>query len=288
VTTINGKYLYKPNSTVSPKLITGKAYTVWYSSTGDCFFIKASATGNTISSHVLAGDGFSTDYDIDQIGTMPINGELNNSLNCGESFNIPLGYTEGGTITANSLASQTVATATSNKILNGETAWISGIKITGNIPSKTAQNYKPTTTNQVISSGQYISEPQIILGYNDLISENIVKDKIIGDVVGNVIPALTYTGSCVTTITAGNYTTTADLSSLIPLNLDFLIIRAPNAPVYYIKSDSVVFRYNTGSTPQRWEIISVPTDWSIFPIAYETYSATLKISSCTYIGYKFT
>jgi hypothetical protein len=70
-TTINGKPLYKPGTTTAPTLIKDKAYTVWYNSASSCFFIKASADGNTIASHVLAGDGFSNDTDTGLIGTMP-------------------------------------------------------------------------------------------------------------------------------------------------------------------------------------------------------------------------
>lgn len=69
-TTINGKSLYKPNTTTAPTLIAGKAYTVWYNATSNCFFIKASAEGNTVASHVLAGDKFSTDVDTGLVGTM--------------------------------------------------------------------------------------------------------------------------------------------------------------------------------------------------------------------------
>ncbi len=65
-------------------------------------------------------------------GTMSNNGALNSSLNCGQSYTVPAGYTSGGKITANSLASQTVATATANNISNGVTAWVNGVKITGN------------------------------------------------------------------------------------------------------------------------------------------------------------
>jgi hypothetical protein len=42
-TTINAKNLYRPNTTIAPNLISGKAYTVWYNQSQDCFFIKASA-----------------------------------------------------------------------------------------------------------------------------------------------------------------------------------------------------------------------------------------------------
>lgn len=70
-TTINGKPLYKPGTTTAPTLIAGKAYTIWYNATSNCFFIKASAEGNTIASHVLAGDIFSTEDIIGGVGIMP-------------------------------------------------------------------------------------------------------------------------------------------------------------------------------------------------------------------------
>ncbi len=73
-TTINAKPLYKPNTTTAPTLIAGKAYTVWYNVAGTCFFIKASAEGNAVAGHVLAGDLFSNDTDTGITGTMPNNG----------------------------------------------------------------------------------------------------------------------------------------------------------------------------------------------------------------------
>ncbi len=60
-TTINGKSLYKPNTTTAPTLIAGKAYTVWYSASNDCFFIKASAEGDAVAGDVLAGKTGFTD-----------------------------------------------------------------------------------------------------------------------------------------------------------------------------------------------------------------------------------
>ena len=44
---------------------------------------------------------------------------------------IPVGYTSGGSITANNLASQTGATATAAQILAGKTAWVNGNRLTG-------------------------------------------------------------------------------------------------------------------------------------------------------------
>lgn len=66
-------------------------------------------------------------------GSMANNGAVTPSaLNAGGSYTIPAGYHNGsGKVTANSLASQTSATATAATILSGYTAWVNGNKITG-------------------------------------------------------------------------------------------------------------------------------------------------------------
>ncbi|URN85886.1 hypothetical protein [Acetobacterium wieringae] len=74
-TTINAKPLYKPGTTTAPKLVAGKAATVWYNAIGDCFFIKASAEGTATAGDVLAGQTFSNDDDIGLIGTLALTGD---------------------------------------------------------------------------------------------------------------------------------------------------------------------------------------------------------------------
>lgn len=70
-------------------------------------------------------------------GSMANRGAVTSTLNCGNSYTIPAGYHNGsGRVTANSLASQTPATATAAQILSGYTAWVNGSKLTG-----TAANY---------------------------------------------------------------------------------------------------------------------------------------------------
>lgn len=72
-------------------------------------------------------------------GTMPNNGAVSSALNCGASYTIPAGYHNGsGKITANSLASQTSATAAGGDILSGKTAWVNGSQITGSMPNQGA------------------------------------------------------------------------------------------------------------------------------------------------------
>lgn len=65
-------------------------------------------------------------------GTMANRGAVSQALNAGGSYTIPAGYHNGnGKITANSLASQTSATATAADIASGKTAWVNGSKLTG-------------------------------------------------------------------------------------------------------------------------------------------------------------
>ncbi|MBE7718822.1 MAG: hypothetical protein E7243_04810 [Lacrimispora celerecrescens] len=67
-------------------------------------------------------------------GTMPNRGAVSQALNAGASYTIPAGYHNGsGTVAANSLASQTSATATAPRLLNGYTAYVNGNKITGTL-----------------------------------------------------------------------------------------------------------------------------------------------------------
>lgn len=56
------------------------------------------------------------------------------------------------------------ATATAAKMLNGETAYVNGSKITGNIASKAAATITPTSADQTINASQYLSGAQTIEG----------------------------------------------------------------------------------------------------------------------------
>lgn len=99
-----------------------------------------------------------------------------------------LEITSGGTDTSD-------ATATSNDILNGKTAYVKGAKIEGNIPSKSQEIYTPTTYAQYINSGQYLSGVQTINGDTNLLPENIKNGTSIFNVTGNHIGVETLTES---------------------------------------------------------------------------------------------
>jgi len=82
-----------------------------------------------------------TGYVNDQLitGTMKNHGAVKITLNCGGSYTIPAGYHNGGgTVTVNSLASQTDGTATEWQVLSGKTCWVKGVKITGKMANNGA------------------------------------------------------------------------------------------------------------------------------------------------------
>lgn len=85
------------------------------------------------------------------------------------------------------------ATATSSDIINDETAYVNGVKITGSMPNIGKQDFVPTTSNQNISEG-YHNGSGVVSGDSDLLPENIKSGVEIFGVNGNApIPAGTAT-----------------------------------------------------------------------------------------------
>ena len=107
------------------------------------------------------------------------------------------------------------ATATAGDILAGETAYVNGVKITGNIPSKAEAWITPTSQNLAIPSGRYLSGPQKIEGIvcSNLLSENI-KD-------GVIVKVGTATDDDSVTAVTGTYTGSGGGGTLDGFSVDY-------------------------------------------------------------------
>lgn len=94
--------------------------------------VASAMVGDAVIGDVLSGKTFTTKNGVGLTGTMVNQGAKTSSLNAGGSYTIPAGYHNGsGTVTANSLASQTSATADAADIIKGKTAYVNGNLITG-------------------------------------------------------------------------------------------------------------------------------------------------------------
>lgn len=77
-----------------------------------------------------------------------------------------------------------------NKMLAGATAYADGTKYTGSIASKAAATYTPTTSDQTIPAGQYLSGAQTIKGDANLQAANIASGVTIFGVTGSLSAAV--------------------------------------------------------------------------------------------------
>lgn len=78
------------------------------------------------------------------------------------------------------------ANAAAADILASKTAYVNGVKITGQISSKAAATYTPTTSDQTIAAGQYLSGAQTVKGDANLQAQYIASGISIFGVAGSL------------------------------------------------------------------------------------------------------
>lgn len=188
---------------------------------------------------VLDGKTFyGTGSEEPQAGTMVNNGTIKELIPAGEIYIVPEGYHSGtGSVMAEGLHVQTEGTATEKDILYGETAWVNGWKITGEMPKhpggettlKCSEVYTVDSgyhDRRVITAQDLASQTAGTAAAGDILSGKTAW--VGGNKKTGTIPskgAATYTPSkSVQTIAAGQYLSGAQTIAALPLDMKDKII----------------------------------------------------------------
>lgn len=147
--------------------------------------------------------------------------------------------------------------ATASDLLSGKTASTDAGDIVGTIPNKTTQTYTPGTTNQIITSGQYLSGTQTILGDPDLIPANILSGKNIFGVVGSLVQGKRWASGTATSSSGFSSVGTSNgTESMCTLSVNGLSLPFTPSIIIAIESTGVSYPAIYNSNP----LINVSTE----------------------------
>lgn len=110
-------------------------------------------TGDAAAGNVLSGKTFYNTSTTKQTGSMTNNGAVSQALDCGDSYTVPAGYHNGsGTVTANSLASQTGVDSgktaiDASHVHSGYQGWVNGNKVSGSYTPPSATAITPSNSS---------------------------------------------------------------------------------------------------------------------------------------------
>ncbi len=170
-------------------------------------------TAQTVDDVIFDASDFQTIDDMVTAGKTQIGIELNKypSINLDLNNTVP---SFGDLSNAVSILTNDV-NADGSKILKNYTAYVKGSKIQGTIESKAAATYTPSTSDQTINQGIYLSGAQTIKGDKNLIAANILENKTIFGVAGTHKCAVTPTQTKTVTPSTKEQTITPDTGKLL-------------------------------------------------------------------------
>ena len=130
------------------------------------------------------------------------------------------------------LQSKTVTPSTSQKTVGPDNGYdgLSSVQVNAISPTKGAQTYTPTTTNQTISSGRWLTGAQTIKGDANLVASNIKSGVSIFGVSGTLEEALYQTTTSTITNNSTNRTLTIQnlgfpiysISNIVSLSIELI------------------------------------------------------------------
>lgn len=119
------------------------------------------------------------------------------------------------------------------------------------LPTKSAQTYTPTTTNQVINYAQWLTGSQTIKGDANLIAENIKKDISIFGVTGTYEGA-SGIGTLLNTTSLGTISTTSTSSTSLSKSVTVSDIYGYDALLMISSVDSIINNRHTSTGAFIW------------------------------------
>lgn len=170
-------------------------------------------TAQTADDVIFDASDFQTIDDMVTAGKIQIGIELNKypSINLDLNNTVP---SFGDLSNAVSILTNDV-NADGSKMLKDYTAYVKGSKIQGTIESKAAATYTPSTSDQTINQGIYLSGAQTIKGDKNLTAANILENKTIFGVAGTHKCAVTPTQTKTVTPSTKEQTITLDTGKLL-------------------------------------------------------------------------
>ncbi|NOW03243.1 hypothetical protein [Clostridium beijerinckii] len=189
--------------------------------------------------------------------------------------------------------------ATASDILAGKTASTDAGDVVGNIPSKSAQTYNPSTTAQTIASGQYLSGIQTIAPVTgtatvaDVISGKVFSSangiNLVGQAtIQNLGGAQIQTGS-ITAPSVINPNTTTHIQTSFPANGIIMIDKYGARGCYVLPPIGVLGYWDAGSTSGEHynNHGSAGIAFNGTDITWYSSSNTLWYTPVTWIAFKF-